>query len=494
MPPHGASNRLTRYDCGEEPLSTLQWKTPRLACVCCKQLSSLSSNDNVDFATGLDRRGSIDASATHLVSSYPFSCVHALYRRKCSFYDLAERPESETGNQHKQPERLEVILKVIDDELSIDQVDAIRHGFNVGDIVRIHGFIEKTAATGDEGRGSILLHARNMTAVQPWKELHPGIPFVPTPTILTTTKEVAIHTEKQSDDVQVVSENGANSSNSIPQPAVPAKVVHCKFWINSRTCQYGDKCELFHVDDANLKAERAKWLQERLHLKRVRAKHDDDPLDAHGKQGKQQRAQVFVDWLVEKFGTEFLCTGTGVVDVAGGRGNVSFELWNKRKIPCTLIDPFKYMKKLNKEKHEINDELVPQKRDLFNVTTFLENSENEALVKNASILVGMHPDEATDAIIDVAILYDKPFALVPCCVFGHKFPDRVMPSTGNKVVSYEDLVAYLAAKHPDIQQAFLPFDGKNLVLYRQSIATEEEQSKTTEDETEKGAIVAGILS
>uniref|UniRef100_K3WHT4 C3H1-type domain-containing protein n=1 Tax=Globisporangium ultimum (strain ATCC 200006 / CBS 805.95 / DAOM BR144) TaxID=431595 RepID=K3WHT4_GLOUD len=427
--------------------------------------------------------------------------VHRL--RKCSFYDLAECPESGTGNQHQQPERLEVILKIIDDELSIDQVDAIRHGVNVGDIVRIHGFIERTMATGDEGRGSILLHARNMIAVLPWKELHPSTPFVPTPTITAITKEATIPVKKQSDDVEAVSENDANSSKSVQQPAVPAKVVHCKFWINSRTCQYGDKCELFHVDGTNLKAERAKWLQERLHLKRVRAKHDADPLDAHGKQGKQQRAQVFVDWLVEKFGTDFLSTGAGVVDVAGGRGNVSFELWNKRKIPCTLIDPrpmklskmqFKYMKKLNKEKHEINDELVPQKRDLFNVTTFLENPENEALVKNASILVGMHPDEATDAIIDVAILYDKPFVLVPCCVFGHKFPERVVPGTGNKVVSYEDLVAYLMAKHPDIQQAFLPFDGKNLVLYRQSIAAEAAQAKTTGDETEKGAVVAGILA
>lgn len=125
-----------------------------------------------------------------------------------------------------------------------------------------------------------------------------------------------------------------------PTAAAPvAKATHCKFWINSRTCQYGDKCELVHAGEAELKQARAEWLQERLHLKRLRAKHDDDPLDAHSKSGKQQRAQVFVEWLVTQFGLEFLSSGSGVVDVAGGRGSVSFELWNKRAVPCTLIDP-----------------------------------------------------------------------------------------------------------------------------------------------------------
>lgn len=102
------------------------------------------------------------------------------------------------------------------------------------------------------------------------------------------------------------------------------------------------------------------------------------------------------------------------------------------------------------------------------------------MIKSASLLVGMHPDEATDAVIDVAIKYNKPFVVVPCCVFGHKFPDRVVPSTGKKVVSYEDLVEYLQGKHPEIQKAFLPFDGKNLVLFRRvdaPVAQGEEEEK-----------------
>jgi hypothetical protein len=87
-------------------------------------------------------------------------------------------------------------------------------------------------------------------------------------------------------------------------------------------------------------------------------------------------------------------------------------------------------------------------------------------VENASVLVGMHPDEATDAIFDVAMEHSKPFAVVPCCVFGSSFPHRRLPEGGGPVQSYEDLVEYLVAKDPTIQKDFLPFDGKNQVLYR----------------------------
>lgn len=169
---------------------------------------------------------------------------------------------------------------------------------------------------------------------------------MPVPTIRKDDSAHVPTTAAEPQQPALVSANSASSNQQATtattngtSDATADKVVHCKFWINSRTCQYGDKCELFHVGDADLKRARAAWLQERLHLKRVRAKLDDDPLDAHGKSGKQQRAQVFVQWLVDHFGIAYLSQGAGVVDVAGGRGNVSFELWNKRQIPCTLIDP-----------------------------------------------------------------------------------------------------------------------------------------------------------
>ena len=98
--------------------------------------------------------------------------------------------------------------------------------------------------------------------------------------------------------------------------------------------------------------------------------------------------------------------------------------------------------------------------------SFLEAPENEQLVKNCSVLVGMHPDEATDAIVDMALAYNKPFAIVPCCVFSKIFQHRKLPNNANApVTTYEELIEYLKTKHKLIQSMFLPFDGRNLVLY-----------------------------
>jgi len=40
------------------------------------------------------------------------------------------------------------------------------------------------------------------------------------------------------------------------------------------------------------------------------------------------------------------------------------------------------------------------------------------------LAVGMHPDQATEPIIDAALALGKPFAVVPCCVFPDLFPHR----------------------------------------------------------------------
>lgn len=46
------------------------------------------------------------------------------------------------------------------------------------------------------------------------------------------------------------------------------------------------------------------------------------------------------------------------------------------------------------------------------------------LLRGCSIIVGMHPDEPTGAIVDCAVALGKPFAVVPCCVFPERFVNR----------------------------------------------------------------------
>ncbi|CAH0515927.1 unnamed protein product [Peronospora belbahrii] len=361
--------------------------------------------------------------------------------RKCSFFDLA----SEATGMNGERERVEVILKIIDGELSLEEIDAIRYKFKLGDIVRVRGFIEKL-----KGGASILIHARDIIVVRAWKKNNPGMTFLPLPTVIITKDHVPQSIQNEWQDKNASTRVVQTSTNQRAN-GVTSERVHCKFWINSKTCQHGDSCEFFHVCDAERKIERAKWLNERLRLKRVRAHIDEDPLDPYGKIGKQQRAHVFAEWLIETYGAEFLAEGKGIVDIAGGRGSLSFELWNKRKLPCTLVEPrpmklskqqHKYLKRQKKAcgkqstiaETPLTDLPVPQVITLFNMDTFLENEQYVQLVEQASLLLGMHPDEATECIIDVAMKFNKPFAVVPCCVFGHKFPGRRF-ADGSKVLS-----------------------------------------------------------
>jgi hypothetical protein len=43
------------------------------------------------------------------------------------------------------------------------------------------------------------------------------------------------------------------------------------------------------------------------------------------------------------------------------------------------------------------------------------------------LIVGFHPDQATEACMDLAVLLNIPFCVVPCCVFPNEFPNRNIP-------------------------------------------------------------------
>jgi hypothetical protein len=68
----------------------------------------------------------------------------------------------------------------------------------------------------------------------------------------------------------------------------------------------------------------------------VNGRIDGDPFDLHEKKGHSERAAVFSDWLLTQFGVEFMSAKHGVLDVAGGRGDLAFELAAKRGVPTTV--------------------------------------------------------------------------------------------------------------------------------------------------------------
>lgn len=90
--------------------------------------------------------------------------------------------------------------------------------------------------------------------------------------------------------------------------------------------------------------------------------------------------------------------------------------------------------------------------------------EEYGLQDSASCYVAMHPDEATCDVVDAALQRGIPFAVVPCCVFSEKFPDRHL-SSGQQVTSYDFLLQFIIEKDSRIQKAQLPFLGRNTVLF-----------------------------
>jgi hypothetical protein len=89
--------------------------------------------------------------------------------------------------------------------------------------------------------------------------------------------------------------------------------------------------------------------------------------------------------------------------------------------------------------------------------------------KSLDYISGFHPDQATEATIDLALFLKVPFSIVPCCVFPSEFPNRQLD--GMRVKSHSQLIYYLCMKHEKIRKGTLQFvddergTAKNLVLY-----------------------------
>lgn len=212
--------------------------------------------------------------------------------------------------------------------------------------------------------------------------------------------------------------------------------------------------------------------------------------------------------------------GEGVLDVAGGSGHVSMCM-ALLGIRSTVIDPRESVGKLPRRDRRLfhramNRSLAVQANDTSSNSQTVESSDSadtrpmedgmlvchptavpfesvrawfgdppegvdssfrhpdqqqvsifgQDRIASCSAIVALHPDEATDAIVDAAVRLRKPFVVVPCCVFNRLFPDRRMQHRPNDPVStYADLIDYLMAKDNSIQKATLPFEGSNTVLW-----------------------------
>ena len=110
---------------------------------------------------------------------------------------------------------------------------------------------------------------------------------------------------------------------SVPKiPALPSAQFHqrvCRHWWRKRDCRMGDKCRFAHPDVTTLPSyPRSRYRQQTRNAGRI---------------------GIFRRWLLRTFGKERLASGSGVMDVAGGKGMLAFELLNVHGIEGTVVDP-----------------------------------------------------------------------------------------------------------------------------------------------------------
>jgi hypothetical protein len=230
----------------------------------------------------------------------------------------------------------------------------------------------------------------------------------------------------------------------------------CTYIKRGQECPNKD-CKFRH----ELKKEEEETLKANM-LKKKRAyddAHEGDPLNIDDKYNKSLRNSEFANFLVDKFGLENIKKGF-VLDIAGGKGLVSFFLTTIYGIKCKIIDPRgaslpkSRRKELKKKKIQIEED-----RKMFTLDTCDE------LIKGCSLIIGMHPDEATVDIVDVALAKKINFAVVPCCVFHNKFPDRKLKN-GKEVVEYPDIIQFILEKDSSLKIDFLNIKGRNKVIYK----------------------------
>jgi len=177
---------------------------------------------------------------------------------------------------------------------------------------------------------------------------------------------------------------------------------------------------------------------------------------------KSERHRIFAHWLVETYGKERLCVGSGVLDVAGGNGEISRTL-HRLGVPSTLVDP-------NPRCEEDSPfGILPYPLDGDGSNLIDREDEVGETVRNCSVICGLHPDQATEPIVKLALVLEVPFAILPCCVMPKLFPHRKQKRHGDPVRSYSAFCQYLLDLAPTRGTRFsvdhLDFIGRNKVIY-----------------------------
>eukprot|EP00911_Craspedida_sp_UC1_P002210 UC1_evm2s1688 len=189
-----------------------------------------------------------------------------------------------------------------------------------------------------------------------------------------------------------------------------------------------------------------------------------------------RRGKVFGEWLVRTFGLERLRRGSGIIDVAGGKQHVSRYLAIAYGLQCTVVDPRQPTPLSSTDAAILTLNGTPHPAYVQSEFDSGFCDAHAPLVHDSAVVIGQHPDEATEPIVREALRLNRPFAIVPCCVFPGQFPRKLQD--GRDVRQYDDFVEYLLqlasgsngggsiSNNGPVCQARLDMGGRNTVIYR----------------------------
>ena len=268
-------------------------------------------------------------------------------------------------------------------------------------------------------------------------------------------------------------------------------IPQCRHF-NRGYCAYGDQCKFAHHTPT-----RDKFLtQVKDHQKQLKRRRRNG-----------NRAAQLAAFLAAELPHLDWSTGPTVLDVAGGKGDLAFEL-SLRGCHVTVVDPrevnvdrararfVRHLRSRRRRQDARGDEddvglrtggfsemmrtrwkgkTPEQVLEAAPAITSVQaefpldgdvGKVREVLGDDATfdLVVGLHPDQPTEGLVRYALATSTPFAVLPCCVCPRLFPQR-RTEAGEAVRSYEQLCVYLQALDDRIQVKELGITGRNKVLY-----------------------------
>ncbi|CAK0890618.1 unnamed protein product [Prorocentrum cordatum] len=109
----------------------------------------------------------------------------------------------------------------------------------------------------------------------------------------------------------------------------------CKHFVRAGRCQYAEACFFAHPEGRDVEA--ARRAERRREAPNQKVANRGEGRRNHVK--NDSRVSVLRRWLLDQFGLEHLRSRRGVLDVAGGKGELAWELVNLNGVPACVLEP-----------------------------------------------------------------------------------------------------------------------------------------------------------